>query len=86
VLTNVTQRNWTAVGNIGSPLEGIVDPRGLVTPWFDGWSLDWWIGADDRWHLSIPRGSVRQRLVDATPVVETMMRVPVATPCSACTR
>ena len=50
-LTNVTHRNWTAVGNLDSPWEAIVDPRGLVTPWFDGWSLDWWIGADDRWHL-----------------------------------
>ncbi|HZN14617.1 MAG TPA: hypothetical protein VFB78_10145 [Acidimicrobiales bacterium] len=76
VLTNVTHRNWTAVGNIGSPWEGIVDPRGLVTPWFDGWSLDWWIGADDRWHVPSREASVRQRLVDATPVVESAMRVP----------
>ena len=59
MLTNVTQRNWTAVGNIGSALEGIVDPRGLVTPWFDGWSLDWWIGAEDRWHLPSREASVR---------------------------
>jgi hypothetical protein len=50
-LTNLTHRNWTAVGNLDSPWEAIVDPRGLVTPWYDGWSLDWWIGADDRWHL-----------------------------------
>ena len=50
-LTNLTARNWTAIGNLDSPLEAIVDPRGLVTPWFDGWSLDWWIGADDRWHF-----------------------------------
>ena len=26
-------------------------PPGLVTPPGGGWSLDWWIGADDRWHL-----------------------------------
>jgi hypothetical protein len=75
VLTNVTHRNWTAVGNLGSPWEAIVDPRGLVTPWFDGWSLDWWIGADDRWHVPSREAGVRQRLVDATPVVETSMRV-----------
>src|SRR3954463_7813431 len=31
-LANVTRRNWTMVGNVGSPWEGIVDPRGLVTP------------------------------------------------------
>src|SRR5262245_36728848 len=76
VLTNVTHRNWTAVGNVGSPWEAIVDPRGLVTPWFDGWSLDWWIGADDRWHVPSREVGVRQRLVDASPVVETLMRVP----------
>src|SRR5580765_5304307 len=75
-LTNVTARNWTAVGNIGSPWEAIVDPRGLVTPWFDGWSLDWWIGADDRWHLPSREAGVRQSLLGHGPVVETAMRVP----------
>src|SRR5262245_47820812 len=44
-LANVTNRNWTAVGNLDSPRTAIVDPRGLVTPWDGGWSLDWWIGA-----------------------------------------
>jgi hypothetical protein len=75
-LTNVTHRNWTAVGNLDSPWEAIVDPRGLVTPWYDGWSLDWWVGADDRWHLPSREVGVRQRLVDATPVVETALRIP----------
>jgi hypothetical protein len=76
LLTNVTGRNWTMVGSIGSEREAIVDPRGLVTPWFDGWSLDWWIGADDRWHFPSREAGVRQRLVDNAPVVETSMRVP----------
>src|SRR5436305_2595939 len=75
-LANLTNRNWTMVGNVGSPWEAIVDPRGLVTPWFDGWSLDWWIGADDRWHFPSREVTVRQRLVDAAPVIETVMRVP----------
>ena len=75
-LTNVTHRNWTAVGNLDSPWEAIVDPRGLVTPWYDGWSLDWWIGADDRWHLPSRDAGVRQRLIGASPVVETAMRIP----------
>ena len=75
-LTNVTHRNWTAVGNLDSPWEAIVDPRGLVTPWFDGWSLDWWVGADDRWHVPSRELNVRQRLVGDAPVVETAMRVP----------
>ena len=76
VLTNVTSRNWTMVGSLGSSREAIVDPRGLVTPWFDGWSLDWWIGADDRWHFPSREANVRQRLLDNSPVVETAMRVP----------
>jgi hypothetical protein len=76
VLTNVTSRNWTAIGNVGSTWEGIVDPRGLVTPWFDGWSLDWWIGAEDRWHFPSQEAGVRQQLLGAAPVVETLMRVP----------
>ncbi|MBV8692398.1 MAG: hypothetical protein JOY57_12110 [Actinobacteria bacterium] len=76
VLTNLTLRNWTAVGNVASTWEAIVDPRGMVTPWFDGWSLDWWIGADDRWHFPSRETAVRQSLVDLSPVVETSMRVP----------
>jgi len=77
-LTNVTARNWTAIGNVASPWEPIVDPRGLVTTWFDGWSLDWWIGADDRWYVPSRESPSRMRqcLVDASPVVETAMRIP----------
>ncbi len=40
VLLNLTHRDWTAIGNPASPYEAIVDPRGLVTPQYDGWSLD----------------------------------------------
>ncbi len=40
---NLTHRNWTAVGHPQLPLYPIVDPRGLVTPLFDGWSLDFWL-------------------------------------------
>ena len=76
VLTNLTHRNWTMVGNVGSNREAVVDPRGLVMPWFDGWSLDWWIGAEDRWHFPSRDAAVRQRLVDNAPVVETAMRIP----------
>ena len=40
---NLTHRNWTAVGIPGCNALPIVDPRGLITPFFDGWSLDAWI-------------------------------------------
>ncbi len=44
---NLTARNWTAVGVPGCELFAIVDPRGLVTPFWDGWSLDAWVIAED---------------------------------------
>lgn len=40
---NLTHRNWTAVGLPELSLSPIVDPRGLVTPLHDGWSLDFWL-------------------------------------------
>ncbi|MCZ7585550.1 MAG: hypothetical protein M5R36_20635 [Deltaproteobacteria bacterium] len=40
---NQTHRNWTAIGNPGGTIEPVVDPVGLVTPWFGGWSLDTWL-------------------------------------------
>jgi len=40
---NLTHRNWTAVGVPDCTDLSIVDPRGLVTPFFDGWSLDAWM-------------------------------------------
>ncbi len=74
-VANLTARNWTAIGTVGSMFKGIVDPRGLVTPRSDGWSLDWWILGEDRWHFPSRESAVRQQLVDATPVVETSMRI-----------
>ena len=40
---NLTHRNWTAVGLPELSVTPIVDPRGLVTPLHDGWSLDCWL-------------------------------------------
>ncbi len=76
VLTNVTNRNWTMVGNLQSTREAIVDCRGLVTPWFDGWSLDWWVRAADGWHFPSREPEVRQQLLDRRPVIETVMAIP----------
>lgn len=44
---NLTHRNWTAVGIPGHNCYPVIDPRGLVTPYFDGWSIDVWYIADD---------------------------------------
>lgn len=40
---NLTHRNWTAIGLPDCPELPIVDPRGLLTPFLDGWSLDAWV-------------------------------------------
>lgn len=45
---NLTHRNWTAVGLPDKPYIPIVDPRGLVTPLWDGWSIDCWIVDEDK--------------------------------------
>jgi hypothetical protein len=44
---NLTHRNWTAIGYPDCEELPIVDPRGLLTPFLDGWSLDGWLLADD---------------------------------------
>ncbi len=44
---NMTHRNWTAVGSPDVPAYPIVDPRGLLTPLYDGWSIDCWIITHD---------------------------------------
>jgi hypothetical protein len=66
----------TAVGAIGADRQVRVDEHGGVQP-FDGcWSLDWWIGADDRWHRPAHEPTRRQTLVDGVPVVRTAIRIP----------
>src|SRR3954454_13347442 len=66
----------TPVGTVGSGRTGSVDGSGALTLRDAGWSLEWWVCADDGWHLPEQEVTVRQSLVDATPVVETAMRVP----------
>jgi len=56
--------------------------RASVTPWGglaarDGSPvIDWYVAADDRWHVPRDETAVRQSRVDGTPVVETRLRVP----------
>ncbi len=40
---NLTHRNWTALGVPDGTEFPLVDPRGLLTPYYDGWSVDAWI-------------------------------------------
>lgn len=60
---NLTHRNWTAVGVPDVDELPLVDPRGLLTPFWDGWSLDCWIVTDDhRQFLPSRLQAVSQRL------------------------
>ena len=71
---NLTHRNWTAVGHPQLPLYPIVDPRGLVTPLFDGWSIDLWLLSPTGERLLPSKlEQVQQRLEhQANLVVETI--------------
>ena len=65
---NLTHRNWTAVGLPDYDALPIVDPRGLLTPFWDGWSLDGWIvAADGRKLLGSQMARVAQHLDWSVP-------------------
>jgi hypothetical protein len=60
---NLTHRNWTAIGVPGRDAHPIVDPRGLLTPFWDGWSLDGWIvSRKGPWLVPSQLEHVEQRL------------------------
>ncbi len=63
---NLTARNWTAVGVPGCDALPIVDPRGLVTPFWDGWSLDAWVVAEDGRVLFPSRLAGAEQCLDLT--------------------
>lgn len=73
---NLTHRNWTAVGYPDCAELPIVDPRGLLTPLYDGWSLDGWV-IDDAGRSLLPSSAAasEQRLdLDPVPSVTTETR------------
>ena len=65
----------TDLGVLGAGRLGAVDASGGLRPAGAGWTLGWWIGAEDRWHVPPVEAAVRQSLVGSTPVVETRVRV-----------
>lgn len=66
---NVTHRNWSVVGAPGSPHLGRVDPRGLATPWPQGWSLDTWVSVGEETLVPAQLSDVTQRLGSSVPGV-----------------
>ncbi|MGC9490071.1 MAG: hypothetical protein ACP5CD_02440 [Thermovirgaceae bacterium] len=71
---NLTHRNWTAVGHPDLPIYPLVDPRGLVTPLYDGWSIDLWLlSGNDEILLPSKLDEVLQEL-DFTPYLSVLTK------------
>jgi hypothetical protein len=76
LVENLTGRDWRTIGTLSSGPLALVDQRGLVSPVAGGWSLDWLVGAEDRWHRPARDAGMRQRAVAGAPVLETLCKVP----------
>lgn len=63
-------------GVTGTPWRASVTPWGAIDPWDGRPRLDWYVAADDRWHVPREEAAVRQRRIAGTAVVETRLRVP----------
>ncbi len=66
----------TPLGTIDAGVLARLDGAGVIAPRGCTWVLDWWIGAEDRWHHPSVETTVRQHAVEGTPVRETALRVP----------
>lgn len=62
---NLSARNWTSVGHLEYSIYPIIDPRGLIMPFWDSWSIDAWVITDDNEFLVPSRleHNVKQKLV-----------------------
>ena len=61
---NLTHRNWTALGVPDGTEFPLIDPRGLVTPFYDSWSIDAWIIPDEGESLIPSRSpNISQKMV-----------------------
>jgi hypothetical protein len=63
-------------GVVGQRWRASVTPWGRLEPWDGSPPLDWYVAADDRWHVPRLEPALRQSRVDGTPVIETRVRVP----------
>ncbi len=63
---NLSHRNWTAIGWPDVDALPIVDPRGLLSPHFDGWSLDAWIVSEDGDQLLPSRAASSSQRLELT--------------------
>lgn len=75
----------TTIGVTGLRPRWSVSPWGAVSPWLTTDDdddietspvLDWYVAADDRWHVPAQEPTIRQRRIEGTPVIETRLRIP----------
>lgn len=66
----------STIGVLGGRWRATVTAAGTIEPWDGSTSLDWFIAADDRWHVPADEPTVRQRRIDGAPVLETRIKVP----------
>jgi len=71
---NLSQRNWTILGSLDNPLRAIIDPRSLLTPWKDGWSLDFWFAIDEQLYTPGRFKNAKQRIHPKFPACKTARR------------
>jgi hypothetical protein len=64
------------IGVLGGAWRGSVTSWGAIQQWDGLPTLDWYVAADDRWHVPSVEPTVRQTRVEGTPVIETRVRVP----------
>ena len=68
---NLTHRNWTILGALGNSHRAVVDPRGLITPWLSGWSLDCWLATQNKLHVPARQDEIKQKIHPLFPQIKT---------------
>lgn len=66
----------STIGVLGGRWRATVSDAGSVAPWDGSAVLDWFVAADDRWHVPSREPAVRQHRIDGAPVIETRLKVP----------
>ncbi len=69
----------TLVGVTGAACRALVSPCGDVIPLrglADDVALQWYIAAEDRWHVPAGEPAIRQHRIEGAPVTETRLKVP----------
>lgn len=71
LLINQTHRNWTTLSAPNCEAKAWVDPRGLLTPFPYGWSVDVWVSSGKTLVSAALQSSTQQTLSPENPVLTT---------------